>query len=39
MIKSFEEIQSETRKGLNYMDEDPVGFMHRLFGIPYLRFQ
>lgn len=39
MIQNLEEIQRETRRGLNYMDEDPIGFMHRLFGIPYLRFQ
>lgn len=39
MRESVEEVQRETRKGLNYMDEDPVGFMHKLFGIPYLRFQ
>lgn len=31
------DIKSEFRKGLNYAEEDPVGFMHRLFGIPYLR--
>lgn len=39
MRESVEGVQRETRKGLNYMDEDPVGFMHKLFGIPYLRFQ
>lgn len=39
MIQNLEKIQRETRRGLNYMDEDPIGFMHRLFGIPYLRFQ
>lgn len=39
LIQNLEEIQRETRRGLNYMDEDPIGFMHRLFGIPYLRFQ
>ncbi|GAB2525680.1 hypothetical protein [Microbulbifer agarilyticus] len=39
MVKNLEDIRRETRKGLNYMDEDPIGFMHRLFGLPYLRFQ
>ncbi|MCQ3830690.1 hypothetical protein HXX02_14715 [Microbulbifer elongatus] len=39
MINNLEQVQRETRRGLNYMDEDPIGFMHRLFGIPYLRFQ
>lgn len=36
MRKSYEQTTREIRKGLNYAEEDPVGFMHRLFGIPYL---
>lgn len=35
MNESMNEIKNEVRRGLNYADEDPVGFMHRLFGVPY----
>lgn len=33
--KNINQTRREFRKGLNYADEDPVGFMHRLFGVPY----
>lgn len=35
MLDSIEEVKWEVRRGLNYADEDPVGFMRRLFGVPY----
>ncbi len=35
-IENIQQIHSEVRKGLNYADEDPIGFMHRLFAVPYL---
>ncbi|AFU98415.1 hypothetical protein M5M_06100 [Simiduia agarivorans SA1 = DSM 21679] len=35
LSERLNELKSEVRKGLNYADEDPVGFMHRLFGVPY----
>lgn len=37
LYANVDRIKSGYRKGLNYAEEDPVGFMHRLFGIPYLR--
>ena len=36
LTSSINQIKTEVNKGLTYADEDPVGFMHRLFGIPYL---
>lgn len=33
---NLHQLKTEVKKGLSYADEDPVGFMHRLFGIPYL---
>ncbi|MFE8073510.1 hypothetical protein QQM79_20875 [Marinobacteraceae bacterium S3BR75-40.1] len=36
MLQHTREIKREFRRGLNYADEDPVGFIHRLFGLPYL---
>lgn len=36
VLQNLQQIHSEVRKGLNYADEDPVGFMHRLFAVPYL---
>ena len=35
MKENTRQIKEEIRRGLNYADEDPVGFMHRLFGVPY----
>ncbi len=37
MLESIAETRREVRRGLNYADEDPVGFMHSLFGGPYFR--
>lgn len=34
--ENLREIRSEVRRGLNYADEDPIGFMHRIFAVPYL---
>lgn len=34
--ENLREIQSEVKRGLNYADEDPIGFMHRLLAVPYL---
>jgi hypothetical protein len=36
-VSNIRQMKSEIRRGLNYADEDPVGFMRRLFGLPYLR--
>jgi len=35
MKENYRNMKNEIKKGLNYADEDPVGFMHRLFGVPY----
>lgn len=35
MLKNLHDMKREVRQGLNYADEDPVGFMHKLFGVPY----
>lgn len=35
MRENYRNMKNEVKKGLNYADEDPVGFMHRLFGVPY----
>jgi hypothetical protein len=35
MRSNVRHIKNDWRQGLNYADEDPVGFMHKLFGIPY----
>lgn len=35
MRESYRSVKNEIRRGLNYADEDPLGFMHRLFGLPY----
>lgn len=35
MKESAAEIDREVRRGLTLADEDPVGFMHKLFGVPY----
>ncbi|MBU2984057.1 hypothetical protein KO528_01730 [Saccharophagus degradans] len=39
MLKNMRNLQSEVRTGLNYANEDPVGFMHRLFAVPYFRYE
>ncbi|MET1256578.1 hypothetical protein, partial [Aliikangiella maris] len=31
------EFKSQTRRLLNYAEEDPRGFMARLFGLPYIK--
>jgi len=36
MQVEMRQIKNEARKGLNYADEDPAGFMSRLFGVPYI---
>lgn len=35
MRENYRNMKNEIKRGLNYADEDPVGFMHRLFGVPY----
>ncbi len=35
MKENTRKMREEIRRGLNYADEDPVGFMHKLFGVPY----
>jgi hypothetical protein len=35
LLESIENVKWEVRRGLNYAEEDPVGFMHRLFAVPY----
>ncbi|MBL4608267.1 MAG: hypothetical protein JKY01_10635 [Pseudomonadales bacterium] len=36
MLANLQETQHEIRKGLNYAHEDPVGFLLKLFNVPYL---
>jgi hypothetical protein len=36
-VSNMNKMRNEIRRGLNYADEDPVGFMHRLFGVPYFK--
>ena len=36
MIADIEQTKIKAQRGLNYADEDPLGFIHRLFGVPYL---
>lgn len=31
------ELKREVRLGLNFAEEDPVGFMHKLLGVPYFK--
>jgi len=35
ILADIRQLKYETRRVLNYADENPVGFMHKLFGIPY----
>lgn len=34
---NMRDIELEVKRGLSYAEEDPIGFMHRLFAVPYLR--
>ncbi len=34
-LAGVRDMKNELRKGLTYADEDPVGFMSKLFGVPY----
>lgn len=38
LVANMNQIKNEVRRGLNYANEDPTGFMHRLFGVPYYGF-
>ena len=35
MKENYHKMKNEVKKGLNYADEDPMGFMYRLFDVPY----
>lgn len=35
IMSDIRQIKYETRRVLNYADKDPIGFMHKLFGVPY----
>ncbi|MBB3167401.1 hypothetical protein [Simiduia aestuariiviva] len=40
LASEFNRLDREIKRGLNHANEDPVGFMHKLFGVPYFgRFQ
>ncbi|ARU59130.1 PMP-22/EMP/MP20/Claudin family multipass membrane protein [Oleiphilus messinensis] len=39
MRHNISDMKREVMRGLNYADEDPVGFFHRLFGVPYFGYQ
>ncbi|WP_075185143.1 hypothetical protein [Teredinibacter haidensis] len=37
MVSNIQKIRNEVYRGLSYAEEDPIGFMHALFGVPYFR--
>lgn len=39
MRANLREMQYEINRGLNFANEDPIGFLHRMFGIPYFNYR